>query len=220
MSGSETGMREVEREREGLMAGGRRPLTVGLVLVMTLIAFEALAVATAMPIVERDLGGLRLYGLVFGAFMVANLVGIAVAGGQADARGPGRPFVAGLLLFAAGLALAGASPSMEALVAARVVQGFGGGAVATAVYVVIARGYSEALRPRMFAIMASAWVLPGLVGPGVSAAVAEHLSWRLVFLGLLPALPVVASLTLPSLVRMGAPPDNGQPVHAGPFVIL
>jgi MFS family permease len=194
----------------GLLSPGRRLLTIGLTLVVTMIGFEALAVATAMPVVEDDLGGLQLYGLVFSGFMVANLVGAAYAGLEADRREPAVPFAAGLGLFGAGLVLGGLAPSMEVLVAARCVQGLGAGMVVTLAYVGIARGYGEALRPRMFAVLSSAWVVPGMVGPALAGAVADHLTWRLVFLGLVPLLPLAGLLTLPAMRRL-APENDTKP---------
>ncbi|MHB8460904.1 MAG: MFS transporter, partial [Candidatus Limnocylindrales bacterium] len=62
----------------GLWSPARRALTVGLVLTITLVAFEALAVSTVMPVVARELGGLDLYGWVFSAFFLGDLVGIVV----------------------------------------------------------------------------------------------------------------------------------------------
>ncbi len=175
-----------------------------------MIGFEALAVATAMPVVEDDLGGLQLYGLVFSGFMVANLVGAAYAGLQADRREPAVPFAAGLGLFGAGLVLGGLAPSMEVLVAGRCVQGLGSGIIVTLAYVGIARGYSEALRPRMFAVLSSAWVVPGMLGPALAGVVADHLTWRLVFLGLVPLLPLAGVLTLPAM-RGLAPGNDVRP---------
>lgn len=107
----------------GLWSGARRPLTIGLVLVVTLVAFEALAGATVMPSAERDLGGLRLYGWTFSAFLLASLVGIAWAGGECDRYGPARPLAAGLALFACGLTISGLAPQMWVLVIGRGVQG-------------------------------------------------------------------------------------------------
>src|ERR1700723_3903836 len=78
----------------GLMAPRRRALTVGLVLTITFVASEALAVVTVMPVVARDLGGLRLYGWVFSGFMLGSVVGIVAAGREADRRGPPGPFAA------------------------------------------------------------------------------------------------------------------------------
>ena len=187
----------------GLLDAHRRALTVGLVLVVTMVAFEALAVATALPKTVDELGGVSLYGWTFSAFMLGNLIGITVAGHQADVRGPAPPLVAGLVLFAAGLVICGAAPSMAVVVVGRAVQGLGAGAVPAVAYVAIGRAYPEALRPRMFAVMSSAWVVPGIVGPGVAGFVAEHLSWRLVFLGLLPLLPLGGGLLIPALRRLG-----------------
>src|ERR1700732_4448717 len=113
----------------GLMAPQRRALTVGLVLTVTFVASEALAVVTIMPVVARDLGGLRLYGWVFSGFMLGSVIGIVAAGREADRRGPAVPFVAGVVLFGTGLALAGLAPSMDVLVAGRVLEGGGAGGV-------------------------------------------------------------------------------------------
>src|SRR5438034_11455620 len=113
----------------GLWAPPTRGLTVGLVLSITFVASEALAAVTVMPVVARDLGGLRLYGWVFSAFMLGSVVGIVAAGREADRRGPAVPFVAGVVLFGAGLAVAGLAPSMGVLVTGRVLQGPGAGAV-------------------------------------------------------------------------------------------
>ena len=79
----------------GLWTAGRRNLTAGLVLTITLVAFEALAVSTIMPIVAEELGDLELYGWVFTAFMLGSLIGIVVVGGLIDRRGLGRPFAVG-----------------------------------------------------------------------------------------------------------------------------
>jgi MFS family permease len=198
----------------GLWSAPRRALTVGLVLTITFIASEALAVVTIMPVVARDLGGLSLYGWVFSAFMLGNVVGIVVAGRQADRYGPARPFLGGLLLFCAGLAVAGTAPTMLVLVGGRALQGIGAGAVPAIAYVAIGRSLPEQLRARMMAVLSTAWVLPGLAGPAVSAAVASLFGWRTVFLGLLPLVAVTGSLALPALFRLGKqPPPDGDPAE-------
>src|SRR5687768_132984 len=79
--------------------GERRGLAVGLVLTITMVAFENLGVATAMPVVARDLGNLSLYGWAFTAPLLSSMIGIAVAGRAVDRTGPGRPFALGLVLF-------------------------------------------------------------------------------------------------------------------------
>src|SRR5213595_2281277 len=126
-----------EGRAPGLWAPQRRALTTGLVLTITFVASEALAVVTVMPLVARDLGGLRLYGWVFSAFMLGSLVGIVAAGREADRRGPAVPYVAGLVLFGAGLAVAGLAPTMPVLVVGRALQGIGASAVPAIAYVAI-----------------------------------------------------------------------------------
>jgi MFS family permease len=197
----------------GLLAGDRRPLTIGIILLITLVGFEALAAATAFPVVLHELGHVNLYGWTFSAFLLANLVGITVAGQQSDRHGPRRPLVVGAVLFAIGLVIVGAAPSMLVVVAGRFVQGLGAGALPAVVYVVIGRAYPASARPKMFATLSSAWVLPSLIGPAIAGAVAEHLSWRLVFVGILPILALALALSLPALGaldRQATGDDDGE----------
>ncbi len=199
----------VPAEEGGLWSTERRALTLGLVLTITLVAAEALAVGTAAVIVARDLGGLDLYGLVFSAFLVGSLFGIVVVGALIDRMGVVRPFVGGLGLFALGLLLAGLAPSMPFLIGARLIQGIGGGAIPPVAYVAIGRSLPEHLRPRMFAMLSTAWILPGVFGPAIAGIVAQELHWRLVFLGLLPLIVVSGSLAVRALVRI--PEGTGVP---------
>ncbi len=174
-------------------------LTLGLALVVVATAFESLAVATILPITTAELGGLGWYGWTFSAFMLANLVGITVGGDATDRRGAAAPFLVGTLLFSGGLCVSGVAPSMPVIVLGRVAQGFGGGLLSAVAYASIARAYATDQQPRMLATLSSAWVVPGLVGPGLAGLIAEHAGWRWVFLGLAP-LPVLATvLVLPAL---------------------
>jgi len=194
----------------GLFAPQRRALTIGLVLSITFVASEALAVVTVMPVAARELGGLRLYGWVFSGFLLGSVIGIVLAGREADRRGPAVPFVAGLALFGAGLAIAGLAPAMGVLVAGRVLQGMGAGAVPSVAYATIGRSLPGALRARMMAVLSTAWVLPGLAGPVLAAVVAHAFGWRWVFLGLLPVVAVAGSIAVPALIRLG-PPGTAAP---------
>src|SRR5215472_11302123 len=135
-----------EGQMRGLWAPQTRALTTGLVLTITFVASEALAVITVMPVVARDLGGLRLYGWVFSAFMLSSVVGVVAAGREVDRRGPAVPFVAAVVLFGCGLAVAGLAPSMEVLVVGRVLQGLGAGAVPSVAYAAIGRSFPGPLQ--------------------------------------------------------------------------
>jgi MFS family permease len=186
-------------DRDGLWSPGRRALTIGLVLNVTIVASEALAVGTVLPIVANDLGGIHLYGWVFSGFFLGNLLGIVVAGMLIDRGGLTAPFLMGIGLFSIGLLIGGLAPSMEVLVGARLIQGYGAGAIPAVAYVAIARAMPERLRPRMFATLSTAWILPGVIGPVAASFVTDLWDWRLVFLGLLPFIFLSATLTLPSI---------------------
>jgi hypothetical protein len=180
-------------------------LTLGLVLGVTVMAFAGLAVVTIAPRIPADLGGLELYGWVFSGYLLASLFGTVWGGQAADRSGPGRPFALGLAAFVAGLVLAVVAPSMPVLVVARVLQGLGGGAIITCIYVALSLAYRDADRPRVLAYLSSAWVVPALVGPALAGAVAEIASWRWVFVALVPIALVVAFLTVPTFARLPAP---------------
>ena len=193
----------------GLWSRDYRPLTLGLILTVVGVAFEALAVATTLPATVEDLGGLWLYGWAFSAFMLTNLVGITVAGDEADRLGPARPFAAGVVFFVAGLLVAGLAPTMAVVIAGRALQGFGAGAIGAVAYAVVGRAYTEETRPRMVALLSTAWVVPGLIGPALAGLVAFQFGWRWVFLGLAPFTPLAALLTFPAL--RGIPQGEASP---------
>ena len=148
-----------------LLSPEYRSLVVGVVGVVVAVAFEAIAVATAMPVAARELGGLQQYGLAFSVFLTTSLLGMVVAGEVSDRRGPVVPFVVAAVTFGVGLVIAGAAPSMLVLVIARAVQGFGAGLNIVSLYVVVGRAFPAELRPRVFSAISSGWVVPSLVGP-------------------------------------------------------
>jgi MFS family permease len=174
-----------------------------LVLVITVVAAEAMAVATAMPTVARSLHGLHVFGWAFTAFLLADIVGMVDAGSRADRTGPRTPLVGGLALFAIGLVVAGLAPDITVFLAGRVLQGLGSGSVIVAVYVVVARVFPEPRRPKVFAAMSGAWVVPALVGPAVAGFVTDTVGWRWVFLGMAPLALVGAVLLVPVLRHTG-----------------
>ncbi len=177
-----------------------------------MVAFEALAVATILPLIEAELGDLHLYGWVFSAFFLGNLVGIVVAGRAADRVKPVVPFVVGVVLFLVGLALGAAAGSMLLLVVARALQGLGAGALPAIAYVCIGRAYPAEVRPRMFALLSTAWVVPSLIGPALSGLVGETIGWRWVFAGLLPLVAVIAAVVVVAMRPLAAPDTEAPEV--------
>jgi MFS family permease len=181
-------------------------------MMVTIVAFQAMGVSTALPAVARDLGGLDAYGWAFSAFLLAGIVGMVGAGQIADARGPVEPFMLAVLGFAGGSVLAAVAGSWGMLIAGRALQGLGDGATIALVYVSVARAYPPRLYGQVMGLLSTAWVLPSLLGPGLAGLVAEHIGWRWVFLMLLPLLPVAFALALPGL--RGLAPRAAEPVDS------
>ncbi|WP_405944546.1 MFS transporter [Streptomyces sp. NBC_00932] len=192
----------------GILGSAHRALSIGIVTVVLLIAFEATAVGTAMPVAARELHGVALYAFAFSAYFTTSLFAMVLSGQWADRNGPLRPLATGIAAFAAGLLLSGTASSMWIFVAGRAVQGLGGGLVIVALYVVVSRAYSERLRPSIMAAFAASWVIPSVVGPLAAGTVTEHLGWRWVFI----AIPVLVvpplALALPAIRRTAAGPAD------------
>lgn len=184
---------------EPLFAPGRRAACFGAVTLVSLLAFETMAVAAAMPAVAAALGGDALYALAFGGMLAASVLGMVGSGQLCDWRGARPAAAIGLAVFAAGLLVAGFANGMAAIAAGRVLQGLGSGMLGVALYVGVGQIVPTALHPRLFALFAAAWVVPGLVGPPIAALLVEWFGWRAVFLAVALVVPVAAGLLLPAL---------------------
>ncbi|MGE8216705.1 MAG: MFS transporter [Stenotrophomonas maltophilia] len=199
-----------------ILSARYRATTIGMVALVSLYGFEALAVAAAMPTVAHDLDGLRLYALAFGGTLATSVIGMTLAGRWCDRLGPARPLWLGLGCFIAGLLLAGLAQTMQHLVLGRLLQGLGAGAVSVSLYVMVGRSFPEAMRPRVFAAFSAGWVVPSLIGPSISGLIVQHLGWRWVFL-IVPLLAVPAALLLrPALREIRAP---ARPAHGEATVV-
>jgi MFS family permease len=195
--------REMTHSCDGEPAAVQSRLLVGLLIAVTLHAFDELAIATALPLIVDDLGGYSLYGAAFSAYVLTNIIAMVWGGAEMDVSGPARPFIVGLILFAAGLMIAIVAPTMEVLVVARAVQGLGGGIFGAIVFASINKGFDEEDRPRAFAYMSAAWVIPALIAPAAAGAIAEFLDWRLIFVFLIPFVLATAALTVRGLRELG-----------------
>ena len=187
---------------EGPLSARYRLVTGGLIGLVTLVAFEALAVSTAMPVVAQELGGVRSYGLAFSLFLTTQLLGTVLAGGWSDSRGPRGPLLAGLALFVVGLLICGLATTFPVLLLGRIVSGAGGGFIGVALYVVVARAYPDHLHPRVFGWISAAWVVPSVIGPPVAGYLADEVTWRAVFLGVPPFAALALVALLPRLAHL------------------
>lgn len=192
-------------DSDSLFSRQRAGASIGAVALVSLLAFEAMAVAAAMPAIASALDGIGLYALAFGGMLATSVLGMVLAGRSCDRHGAWRATALGLGVFFVGLLLAGFATGMGLLVAGRIVQGLGAGMLGVALYVGMGQVVPAALHPRLFALMAAAWVVPGLVGPLLAATLVEHLGWRSVFLVVALAVPLTALLLLPAFGRLARP---------------
>ncbi|RSM40925.1 MFS transporter [Amycolatopsis balhimycina DSM 5908] len=188
------------RRRSVLWSPEHRLTTVALLLVVTLVAFENMGVATAMPTLVADLHGLSLYSWPFTIFLISSVVATVLSGRIGDRRGPAPALLTGPALFAAGLIVAGTAGGMPVFLFGRALQGFGSGLLLVSVSLLIALTFTDHERPVIYAANAAAWVLPAVIGPSVAGVVTVSAGWRWVFLGLVP-LVVVGVIMLVVVVR-------------------
>ncbi|MEV7077135.1 MFS transporter [Streptomyces sp. NPDC093516] len=196
-------------EGEGVLGQGYRALSVGIVSVVLLIAFEATAVGTAMPVAARELDGISLYAFAFSGYFTTSLFGMVLAGQWSDRHGPLAPLTTGIASFGAGLLLSGTAGAMWVFILGRAVQGLGGGMVIVALYVVVGRAYPERLRPAIMAAFAAAWIVPSIVGPLAAGTVTERLGWRWVFVGIPVLVLLPLAFALPQIRRRASGPAGG-----------
>ncbi|OEJ26666.1 MFS transporter [Streptomyces agglomeratus] len=202
-------------DHNGVLGRAHRALSIGIIAVVLLIAFEATAVGTAMPVAARELNGVPLYAFAFSSYFTTSLFAMVLSGQWADRTGPLAPLATGISAFGAGLLLSGTADAMWLFILGRAVQGLGGGLVIVALYVVVSRAYPSRLQPAILAAFSASWVVPSVVGPLVSGTVTEQLGWRWVFVGI-PALVVFPlAIALPAIRRTASgPADAGAPVPA------
>lgn len=187
----------------------QRLMAIGLVLGVTMVAFEITAVLTTLPTITDELHGDSLYGVALASYTLANLVALVVTGELTDRFGPARPYLASLAVFAAGLVVAATAPGMALVVLGRTLQGAGTGGLAPIAYVLVKKAFPTDRQPAMYAYLSAGWVLPSLIAPAIAGTITDQLGWRWVFWFLLPLIPVVAFITVRP---MRAYPSTGTTV--------
>jgi MFS family permease len=158
-----------------------RRLSIGIVALVSVFGFEGIAVGSVMPVAAADLNAISNYAVAFTSFTMASLLGMTFAGLWANKIGLSRVVVFAVAALALGSMVAGFAPNLAVLTLGRSIQGFAMGIDLVTMYVVIGRMYPEALRPKALGMLAAAWVVPGLIGPGVAGLLVEVSSWRMTF---------------------------------------
>jgi MFS family permease len=194
-------------------------VTLGSTALVFLSAIESLAVTTVMPVISAELHGASLYAAAFAGTLATSVIGMVVAGVLSDRMSPVVPLTAAVVLFVAGLLVAGFAPTMFVLVIGRLLQGFGVGGQVVTLYVVVARVYPPPLHGRLFAVYAASWIVPSFVGPFAAGLVAQYIGWRWVFLGVavLTALAYIAVMLPLRGLDLHASPEDAAAARATPM---
>ena len=179
-----------------------RRLSIGIVALVSVFGFEGIAIGAVMPVAAADLNAISNYAVAFTSFTMASLLGMTFAGLWANKIGLARVVVFAVAALALGSMIAGFAPNLAVLTVGRSIQGFAMGIDLVTMYVVIGRMYPEALRAKALGMLAAAWVVPGLIGPGLAGLLVEISSWRMTF-WIVPLLligPIM--LLIPELKRL------------------
>ena len=196
-------MKSVEQHETlgGIWSADYLPVTLANLTIVAIAAFDGLALVAALPSIADDLGGVALLPWVITAFLATSAVAGITAGPVIDAVGVRRTFRATGVWFLLSSAAAAAAPNMEMLVAARALQGIGGGLVISVALTAVGLAYPQRLRARAFAANSMVWGTLGFGGQVLTAGLLAVAGWRMIFVIQLPitALALAAGWrTLPS----------------------
>lgn len=189
----------------------RRPVAAALMLGMGLAAIDGTIVATAVPQIVGDLGGFSVFSWLFSGYLLAVTVTLPVYGKLSDTFGRKPVLIAGIILFLAGSLLCAAAWNMAALIAFRVVQGLGGGALQGTVQTIAADLYPLKERPKIQAKLSTVWATSSVAGPALGGLLAAYADWRWIFLINLPIGAVALFLVIRHLHEPARPRPATRP---------
>ncbi len=156
-------------------------VTAGIMLSLFLASMESTVVATAMPTIVGQLGGLEHYSWVFSAFMLASTAAVPLYGKLSDIYGRRRLYVSAMALFLIGSVWCGLANSMTSLIFARALQGIGAGGILPLAFILIGEMFTLEQRAKMQGLFSGVWGVSSIVGPLLGGFLVDQLSWRWIF---------------------------------------
>ena len=156
-------------------------VTIGIMLSLFLASMESTVVATAMPTIVGQLGGLEHYSWVFSAFMLASTTTVPLYGKLSDLYGRRNIYLAAMTLFLIGSILCGQAQSMTQLIFARSMQGIGAGGIAPLAFILIGEMFTLEQRAKMQGFFSGVWGVSSIAGPLLGGFIVDQLSWHWVF---------------------------------------
>ncbi|GAA1619427.1 MDR family MFS transporter [Kribbella alba] len=170
----------IDRASVGLRSE-RGPILLAVMLSVGLVAIDATILATAVPSVVEDLGGFTQFPWLFSIYLLAQAVSVPIYGKLADQRGRKPMMLLGVGLFVLGSVLCGFAWNMPALIAFRLIQGLGAGAIQPIGMTIVGDIYSVAERAKVQGYIASVWGIASFVGPTLGGVFSDYISWRWIF---------------------------------------
>lgn len=162
-------------------------ITAGVILSLFLASMEGTVVATAMPSIVAQLGGLSIYSWVFAIYMLASTTTVPIYGKISDLLGRKKVYTFSMLLFLVGSVLCGLANSMESLIIFRAIQGLGAGGIIPMALTVIGEIFDVEKRAKMQGLISGVWGLSSIIGPVIGGFLVDQISWHWVFyINLLP----------------------------------
>ena len=156
-------------------------ITAGVILSLFLASMEGTVIATAMPSIVAQLGGLSIYSWVFAIYMLASTTTVPIYGKVSDIFGRKKVFTFSMILFLFGSVLCGFANSMETLIVFRAIQGLGAGGVLPMALTIIGELFSVEKRAKMQGLISSVWGLSSVIGPLIGGILVDQISWEWVF---------------------------------------
>jgi EmrB/QacA subfamily drug resistance transporter len=171
-----------EDRRANIEPAPHRPMVfVAAMSTIFMVAMEGTIVATAMPTIVGALGGIDLFTWIFGAYLLTQAILIPIYGRLSDLYGRKPVLLFGIGVFLVGCTLCGLAWNMISLIAFRVVQGIGAGALIPVSQAVVADIYTGEARARMQGYISSTFASAAVVGPMIGGLIATHVSWKAIF---------------------------------------
>lgn len=156
-------------------------ITAGVILSLFLASMEGTVVATAMPSIVAQLGGLSIYSWVFAIYMLASTTTVPLYGKLSDIYGRKKIYAISMSLFLAGSILCGMANSMQQLIFFRAIQGLGAGGVLPLALIIIGELFSVEERARMQGLFSGVWGVSSVIGPLIGGFLVDQISWHWVF---------------------------------------
>jgi EmrB/QacA subfamily drug resistance transporter len=174
----------------------RGPLLIALMLSTGLVAIDSTIIATAVPSVVASIGGFSNFPWLFSIYVLAQAVSVPVYGKLSDLFGRKPVMLLGIGLFLLGSILCGAAWSMGALIAFRVIQGLGAGAVGPMAMTIAGDVYTLSERAKVQGYIASVWAIASVAGPTLGGVFSEYVSWRWIFFVNIPICALAAAMIM------------------------